>query len=140
MVEAPTIITPIHNSISNTLTQTAIATPFAFKGVLQTHLKSRWELATDFNFTNQVDYYEGTDYLTQWTPVSLNGDTQYFLRVKYQGSDLNWSEWSAPCEFKTFNTRRWVVKVTGTEHEELYDVAIDSQNYIYVVGNETTKI
>ena len=100
-VAQPVITFPVHDSIDQSLLPTFATSGFNFVGISQTQSRVHWEIATDALFTTVVQNYEGTSNYTSWMPNSLNFNTDYYVRVRYQGSVTGWSVWSQAVHFKT---------------------------------------
>lgn len=69
------------------------------------HISTRWQVATDSNFTNLV--FDSSDDTANLTAINLGAEnvrlasaTRYYVRVRYQGETLA-SEWSAVSYFNT---------------------------------------
>ena len=102
VIARPTAVFPGSGStnISTTLTLTAnafSATP------TDTHTQTRWQVSTTENFSNIVHDSGFISPTVTYTIPSgiLEESTVYFWRVRYKGTILPDSEWSAPARFTT---------------------------------------
>ncbi len=103
-VEIPTNLLPLNSSIGVGPSIQLTASVFATVPVAgQTHVASQWQVATDLAFTSIV-FDSGTDAvnLESITATGLiEGTTQHFWRVRYQGSTTGFSDFSEPFNFTT---------------------------------------
>ena len=103
-IATPSILTPTNNSTVNknddgniTITTSA----FTLNGNGYTHTATKWEIATDADFTTKVVDLTTSDYLTSYTTDVLDYETKYYVRVKYlSGNNLS-SEYSDISVFTT---------------------------------------
>lgn len=108
VVTDPTILYPLSGSINLAISPVFTSSPFSTVDTTgeATHLFSIWEISTDINFTNIV-YNSGTDFSSLTTldlfskGVSLEGEQEYFIRVKYISSNSYSSNWSEVSSFTT---------------------------------------
>ena len=103
-IATPSILTPTNNSTVNknddgnvTITTSA----YTLNGNGYTHTATKWEIATDAEFTTKVVDLTTSDHLTSYTTDVLNYETKYYVRVKYlSGNNLS-SEYSDTSVFTT---------------------------------------
>jgi hypothetical protein len=101
-VNTPSITSPANGDTNISVSPVFTGSTFAYTGAPQTQNIVRWELATNSNFSNVVQFYEGSSNLTSWTPpTSLSVSSNYYLRVKYQSALGGWSAWSTSVSFST---------------------------------------
>ena len=102
----PAITAPTNNAL-NVSTATAItANAFSSTGT-DTHQSSDWQIATDSAFTNVVHQsLNNTGSLTSYTVPAgqLLPNTQYFVRVRYNGTNGGLSAYSATISYTTLFT------------------------------------
>lgn len=103
-IETPVIVSPANNStgidINLMVTSSDFKVLFGIDPV--THASSTWELSTDQNFNNIIK--TSVDSATDLNTYSINGlsvDSEYYVRVKYKGSNNLWSDWSEVSKFRT---------------------------------------
>ncbi len=106
MVNAPTILTPANGAIDQAYSLTITASAFDPEGMIDTHVSSDWQLATDLNFVNVVASSIGdTSNLTSWSVSNLEADITHYVRVRYTGeSPERVSDWSAVSSFTTLSS------------------------------------
>jgi hypothetical protein len=142
IVQRPTNVSPSNGAtgIGQTQTLTADAfTPIPAGG--QTHTASQWQAGnSDFS---TIYFDSGTD-TTNKTSISATGwpvSTTVHWRVRYQGSDTGWSEWSTPTAFVSVS--QFVPTVPGTAFAGGYFAGImdpaDGQRYALVVSPKSTE-
>ena len=140
MVAKPSITSPSVNATGVSLSPTFTSSAFGYLGAAQTQTRVRWELATGSNFSNIVASYEGTSNYNSWSilPTQLDISTNYYVRVRYQGSTTGWSEWSDVRSFTTTSTSGWVgqLNYSGSgASSKLTGIAVSPDgNSIYGVG------
>lgn len=93
--QTPVLVTPIDNASVLTTSYTFTTNAFVPLGDSSTHAMSDWQIATDVGFTN-VTFQSLNDAVnkTAWTPTGLVDGTSYFARVRFKGSNGNWSNYS----------------------------------------------
>lgn len=97
----PTISVPVTGATNVSLSQQMAASAFSYKGAVDTHASSDWQLATDTNFTTIAQQVTAdTVNKTTWSPV-MSVNTTYYLRVRYKGASGNYGPWSNPVSFVT---------------------------------------
>jgi len=102
VAKPPRILTPVDlaNNIPSTYTFTTSA--FVSLGETQAHTSSTWQLATDIDFVEIVQFSNvDTVNKTSWTVSGLEPTTNYFVRVKHTGSVSGDSYWSPVVRFQT---------------------------------------
>lgn len=99
----PTISFPTVGAIDITKFPTITASAFAVTGGADTHDSSDWEIASDSAFNNIIYSALGSSDLESHTIPRgvLNGLTEYFVRVRYNGSTLPPSARSPFIDFTT---------------------------------------
>lgn len=135
-VVTPDITSPVNNATEISQLPTFTSSAFGYIGGAQTQDQVRWEVSAASNFATLTQYYEGTSNLTSWTvPTELVQGGHYYVRVKHHSVLGGWSAWSATIAFDVYVFQGWVRKFTATtSSEDIYGVATDSSNNVYVVG------
>lgn len=100
-IVTPSVTSPADGAGNQELSVTITTSAFAKVNTPDTHSQTHWQIATDDSFTNLVlDSASATD-LTSRAVSGLNYWTNYYVRVRHQGSVLGWSDWSATSTFGT---------------------------------------
>lgn len=102
--QQPVISAPTNGSTNQpTASLSVTASAFVPVGDSSTHTSSDWQLATDSGFTSVIlQSLNDTTNKTTWSPsVTLNVNTTYYLRVRYKGSNGNFSSYSSTSSFTT---------------------------------------
>ena len=127
-VSTPNIITPVKNSTGNILNLNATASAFNVSGGFDTHQSTNWQIATDSGFINIIfEEPNTTVHKTTWAIPELLPNRNYYLRVRYKGSVLGFSNWSNVCTFKTI----------GVDRPSITSPANNSQNLRLAVTVQT---
>ena len=103
-IATPSILTPTNNSTVNKNDDgnvTITASAFTLNGNGYTHTATKWEIATDAEFTTKVVDLTTSDHLTSYTTDVLDYETKYYVRVKYLSGDNLSSEYSDISVFTT---------------------------------------
>ena len=97
----------------------------------------RLEMATDTEFTNIVDSYDGATQLS-WTPTYPTASTVFYIRVK-QGSDNHRSLWSDTLTVtsKAAHIATPTVSVTGAPSNVGKNPVISGSAFVPVFGADT---
>ena len=119
LINTPSITYPSNGqSLVDPYILTITGSAFSTDGVLDTHLNSDWELATDSEFTNVLQSsYADTVQLTQFDPTNLDFDSQYYIRTRYRGESYGETQWSDVVGFSTFEMP--IAKASITSPEQL---------------------
>lgn len=104
-IDKPSILAPIAGSSLYNETYTSISSPFVMIGGLtDTHAGSQWQLSDDPTFTTVIksSTLVPAD-KTSWQITDLRENKVYYVRVRYNGTTLGYSEWSNTVSFTTQN-------------------------------------
>lgn len=96
----PAMLAPVNNS--NILTSTYALSSSAFSpfGDSSTHQSSDWQVANDSGFTNILtNIVDSAINKTTYTVSGLVDTNTYYARVRYKGSNGNYSQWSDAVSF-----------------------------------------
>jgi PKD repeat protein len=105
--DKPTNLAPVNNGVDIVLTPTLISSIFHDADTADTHIASRWQMASETIFTTIVfDSNVDTENLTEIEIPSgfLEYDETYYWRVRYQDSTSQWSAWSNESSFSALTT------------------------------------
>jgi SPP1 family predicted phage head-tail adaptor len=107
-IDTPTITSPVDGAIGVSKTATITAAAFVVTGGTDTHYATQWQIATAEN----SDF--GTVMLDDLTTINktslaipaglLSYNTEYTVRVKFTGTAVGTSDWSAPVNFTTISS------------------------------------
>ena len=109
-IKKPIILRPRNNAINTMLTFDSHSSLFKSLFITDTHISSSWEFSTNANF---VDDNEGSllqinddpNHLIHYRLTAFNDEmglnSTSYVRVRYKGSILGYSEWSDPVKFTT---------------------------------------
>ena len=103
-VLTPDIIYPLMNAINRPKLMEFSASPFAVSGYNyhDAHYSTDWELSKTVNFATIVkSSMNDTVNKTSWEVDDLDLETDYYVRVRYQGTSFGLTEWSSPIHFST---------------------------------------
>lgn len=101
-VVRPKVIAPIKASNNVCLSTICFASKFETDMWKDTHIGVNWELSTKSDFSeNVISYSRDINLDAGWHTPMLLPDCVYYLRVRFQGAKLGWSEWSETCFFRT---------------------------------------
>lgn len=104
-INAPTVTSPANNASGLAVPITFTGSAFAVSGGSDTQSMSTWQIATDAGFTNVVfTTIDDVANMTSWSPTGLASGTTYYVRVKYDGVALVYSEYSPAITFTTVAT------------------------------------
>jgi len=101
-VNAPSIVSPASGASNLGPDITITGSTFSVSGGSDTHEGTDWQLATDAGFTNIVASVtnSSTD-KTSWSATGLLAATQYYIRTRYKGVSMGYSNWSTVSSFTT---------------------------------------
>jgi hypothetical protein len=135
-VDTPNITNISDGEIDVGLNLTIQSSPFVGIGPVDTHVSTDWQLATDAGFTSIVSQSMGdTTNKTSWTP-GFSHDTQFWLRVRYNGSSpLVASSWSPVINFTSIDAYIEAPTINTPVQNGVVD-----QNGIYVVTSAPAGI
>lgn len=104
-VAPPVISSPSADATGVSLLPTIATAEFEAVGTNDTHAASQYQVATDSAFAAIV-YDSGTvtDLTSHQVDTALDRETRYYLRVRFQGETLGWSDWSVVRGFTTTNS------------------------------------
>lgn len=142
-VVTPSITFPSNSSADVSTTPTLQASAFApVPSGSQTHSQTQWQIATDAAFTNLVvNVTNGTNLTSYPVPVStLDLNTKYYVRVRYQGSVSGWSSWSGTITFTTMEEMRRFSLLVGDGDQVLYGGCEDNLGNKYCCGTDKNKL
>ena len=104
-VMTPYILSPDNGAIKLGKRPEVIASEFITRGYLDDHTSTDWELARDPEFLVLAQQsYQDRINLESWSLEALVENTVYYLRVRYYGDDIGYSEWSTTTTFTTGST------------------------------------
>ena len=101
-VNAPSIVSPVSGASNQGPDVTFTGSSFGVSGGSDTHEGTDWQIATDASFTNIVASVtnSGTN-KTSWSITGLLPATQYYVRTRYKGTSMGYSNWSTVSSFTT---------------------------------------
>ncbi|WNL28129.1 phage tail protein [Arcobacter cryaerophilus gv. pseudocryaerophilus] len=100
-IHKPAITAPLNNAINIGKNPTIIADAYSVFGHSEPHISSTWQIARDQHFSNIVaQSINDTINLTSWTSESLETNTIYYARVKYNSANYS-SNFSDAIKFTT---------------------------------------
>ena len=106
---------------------------FATTGGSDTHVGTDWQVATDAGFTNVVaSTTNSSSAKTSYTATGLAPSTTYYVRLRYKGTTMGYSNWSTTTSFSTKSSYGVSgieqVKITGetTDNYFGYSVSISA--------------
>ena len=104
-IDKPNIISPDTGSTGLGPSITFISSDFISLGLNDSHVNSSWQISTNVTFTDIIEQViDDIINLINFTSISLKSNTIYYIRVKYKGTVLGYSEWSDISSFKTKQT------------------------------------
>ena len=104
-IDKPNILSPDTGSNGLGPSITFTSSEFSPLGLNDNHVSTSWEISTNVTFTDIVEQsIDDTINLNKFTAVSLKSNTIYYIRIKYKGSVLGYSEYSDTMNFKTKQT------------------------------------
>jgi hypothetical protein len=101
-VNTPSITSPVTGATNLGPDIAITSSLFSATGGSDTHEGTDWQIATDANFTNIVASAtnSSTDKLS-WAVQGLQPATQYFIRTRYKGVSMGYSNWSSSISLTT---------------------------------------
>jgi uncharacterized delta-60 repeat protein len=136
-INQPTITSPANGATGQPNNITFIGSAFSVNIGSDTHYSSDWQIATDSNFTNIVEQITDSQVnKTSWMSSLLTNNTQYYVRVRYKGTNYGYSAWSPTITVTTAAVASYNVSVAGGTITEGQSVTfnINTSN----VANNTT--
>ena len=101
-VNTPSIVSPVSGASNQGPDVTFTSSSFSTSGGSDTHEGTDWQLATDASFTNIVaSVTNSASNKTSWTVTGLPPATQYYIRTRYKGVSMGYSNWSTVSSFTT---------------------------------------
>jgi hypothetical protein len=114
---------------------------FATTGGSDTHVGTDWQIATDTSFSNVVaDATNSTTDKTSYTATGLAPSSTYYVRLRYKGTTMGYSNWSTTTSFSTKSTYGVSgieqVKITGEASNDRFgnSVSISASGDTIVIG------
>ena len=103
MVNKPSILTPIYNSVNQGPDVTVTSSAFGVTGTSDTHLSTDWQAADEITFTNPLSLSVVNDQVnkTEWTFQAPEPASVYFIRCRHKGATIGYSGWSDPIRIAT---------------------------------------
>ena len=104
-VATPTSTSPSDGASNQTSSVALTSSAFAWYGLVDTHLDSDWQLATDAGFTSVVQSASAdAANKTAWMVSGLSVSQTYYWRVRHRGANNGVSAWSTGACFTTAAT------------------------------------
>lgn len=101
-VVTPNVITPVNGSLNLGPNISFTSNAFEASGGVDTHESSDWQIATDANFSNIVaSVTDDVNNKTSWNVSNLVTNTGFYVRVRYKGTNMGYSNWSVANSFTT---------------------------------------
>lgn len=101
-VTTPNITLPSSGSTNHGPAISITASTFGVVGGSDTHEGTDWQIATDTNFSNIVSSVTNSSTnKTSWTASGLSVNTQYYVRTRYKGTTMGYSNWSPVVTYTT---------------------------------------
>jgi hypothetical protein len=95
-VNTPSITSPVTGATNLGPDIAITSSTFSVNGGSDTHEGTDWQIATDASFTNIVaSVINSTTDKLSWVVQGLLPATQYFIRTRYKGITMGYSNWSA---------------------------------------------
>jgi hypothetical protein len=102
-VDKPTAVSPAAGEeLSSPDGLTLVSSDFSTEGGTDTHANSQWQIASDTGFTTMVQDSgsTATDLTSYAVPDgTLSRDNTYYWRVRHEGTNEGWSDWSSAIVF-----------------------------------------
>ena len=141
-VNTPSVSSPINGAGGLGSSIVITGTAFGTTGISDTHYSSDWQIATDSGFSNVVkSSINDTVNKTSWTVSGLSVGTTYYVRVRYKGTSLPYSNWSSVVSFSTkasFYPQNEIAKLLasdGSTNDQFgVSVSISSDGNTAIVG------
>ena len=140
-IRRPAITSPIDGAASVGLSASIVSDAFSVSGGADIHAASRWQFSVVADFSSVViDSGWNSSQLTAYSIASqLNQGTQYHVRVKYMGTTLGETEWSAVVTFTMTTQLKGVYKrLTSGASERLDHVIVGYNSKIYMFGGSNS--
>jgi hypothetical protein len=103
-VNTPGVVSPVAGAANLGPDITFTGSSFGVSGGSDTHEGSDWQLATDAGFASIVaSVTNSASDKTNWTVTGLPPATQYYVRTRYKGTGMGYSNWSTMSSFTTKN-------------------------------------
>lgn len=101
-VTTPNITLPSSGSTNHGPAISITSSTFGVVGGTDTHEGTDWQIATDANFSNIVaSVTNSSTNKTSWTASGLSVNTQYYVRTRYKGTTMGYSNWSPVVTYTT---------------------------------------
>ena len=101
-IARPKVIAPTKASNNVCLSTICFASKFESDMWKDDQIGVHWELSTKSDFSeNVISYSRDVNFDTGWHTPMLFPDCVYYLRVRFKGVKLGWSDWSETCFFRT---------------------------------------
>ena len=141
-VNTPSVSSPVNGASGLGSSIAITGTAFGTTGISDTHYSTDWQIATDSGFSNVVkSSINDTVNKTSWTVSGLSVSTTYYVRVRYKGTSLPYSNWSSVVSFSTkasFYPQNEIAKLTASDGATNdyfgWSVSISSDGNTAIVG------
>lgn len=101
-VNTPGVVSPVTGAANLGPNVTFTSSSFGVSGGSDTHEGSDWQLAADADFTSIVaSVTNSASDKTSWTVTGLPPATQYYVRTRYKGTSMGYSNWCVTSGFTT---------------------------------------
>ena len=101
-ITTPSITSPSTGSINLGPDVTFTSSSFGVSGGSDAHEGSDWQIATDSNFTSILSSItNNSTNKTSWAITGLLANTTYYVRTRYKGTNIGYSNWSVVVSFTT---------------------------------------
>lgn len=101
-VNTPIINTPTPGSGNLSANVGFTSSVFAVSNGSDTHEGTDWQIATDANFANIVSSVtDSSSNKVSWSVTGLLANTTYYVRLRYKGAIVGYSNWSAVATYTT---------------------------------------
>lgn len=101
-VTTPNITLPVSGSTNHGPSISISASTFGVVGGTDTHEGTDWQIATDAGFSNIVASVTNDSVnKTSWTASGLSVNTMYYVRTRYKGTSMGYSNWSPVVNYTT---------------------------------------
>lgn len=146
-VHKPSIIFPTNNAINLSPSLVVQVSDYQYIGTNNYCDSLSYQLAKDISFLDMVEENilyrdenigEGNinDYVKHFTPFNIRENTEYYVRVAYNGIVSGISDWSDPVKFKTINLPDKSYKTTT----HTFNNFINSYDKRYIVANSNIDV
>ena len=140
-VDTPAVTSPTTGATDLGPDVVITGSAFATTGGSDTHEGTDWQIATDTSFSNVVaSATNSSTAKTSYTATGLAPSTTYYVRLRYKGTTMGYSNWSTTTSFSTKSTYGVSgieqVKITGETSGERfgYSASISASGDTIVVG------